>query len=334
MKPPFDVLSDEGRDALRPGPQPKRVQAMLATLTDEPFSDPEWIYERKLDGVRCLVFRDDRRVRLVSRNHNDMNDTWPELVDRIAEDPCDDFVCDGEIVAFEGRLTSFSRLQKRIGIHDPDEARRRGVAVHLYLFDVLHLDGHDTTQVPLRERKSLLKRALRFGGHVHYTPHRNHYGERYLEEACDKGWEGLIAKDARSHYEHTRSRKWLKLKCGHGQELVIGGFTDPQGTRTGFGALLVGYYEDGGLRYAGKVGTGFDDETLASLASRLERLERETSPFRDDVAEKRAHFVTPRLVGEFGFTEWTRAGRLRHPRFLGLREDKDPEDVVRERPEA
>jgi len=329
---PFDVLSDDVREKLRRRSQPAWTKPMLATLTDEPFSDPDWIYERKLDGVRCLVFRKGAKLRILSRNRRNMNATWPELVEALAKQPCRDFVVDGEIVAFEGRRTSFSRLQSRIGLRKAEDARRSGVAVYLYLFDLLHLLGHDTTQVPLRARKVLLERALSFEGRVRYTPHRNEKGEAWLEEACGKGWEGLIAKDARAAYVHGRSSKWLKLKCVNRQELVIGGYTEPQGSRQGFGALLVGTYEQGRLRYAGKVGTGYDDETLEKLATRLKSLERDDSPFDGAVKEKGAHFVAPRLVGEFGFTEWTRSHKLRHPRFLGLRDDKQPKAVHRERP--
>jgi ATP-dependent DNA ligase len=179
----------------------------------------------------------------------------------------------------------------------------------------------------------LLKKAVRFTSHVRYTPHRNEDGESYLEQACRKGWEGLIAKDARASYEHKRSRKWLKFKCVNQQELVIGGFTEPKGARIGFGALLVGYYQDGKLRYAGKVGTGYDDELLRSLRKRLNRIERKSSPFDEEISEAGAHWVKPELVGEFGFTEWTAHGRLRHPRFLGLRRDKSPKEVHREEPQ-
>jgi bifunctional non-homologous end joining protein LigD len=326
----FDALSAESRARLRRRRRPKRTKAMLATLAHEAFSDPDWIYERKLDGVRCLVFREGGGVRLVSRNAKDMNATWPELVEALGNEPCDDFVADGEIVAFEGRRTSFERLQSRMQIQDPREARETGIAVYLYLFDLLYARGHDTTRVPQRDRKALLKRALSFHGHVRYTRHRNEKGERFLEEACARGGEGLIAKDAEAPYSHRRSRRWLKLKCVSRQELVIGGYTDPEGSRQGFGALMVGYYENGDLRYAGKVGTGYDDETLASLAKRLRKLERKSSPFAEDAREKGAHFVQPRLVGEFGFTEWTADGKLRHPRFVGLRHDKAPEQVRRE----
>jgi len=334
MSDPFDGLSEEEREKLRERSQPKWTEPMRATLTHEPFSDPDWIYERKLDGVRCLVFRKGERVRLLSRNRKRMNDTYPELVEAAEKEPCRDFVADGEVVAFEKGRTSFARLQGRIGLTDPDEARRSGIAVTLYLFDLLHLEGHDTSKLLLRARKQLLKRALSFEGHLRFTPHRRAKGEAYLEEACRKGWEGLIAKRADAPYRHSRSRDWLKLKCGNRQELVIGGFTDPQGSRVGFGALLVGYYEKGELRYAGKVGTGYDDALLESLSKRLARLERETCPFATPPKEKGAHWVSPKLVGEVGFSEWTGDGKLRHPRFLGLRTDKKARDVVRERPRS
>lgn len=304
---------------------------MLATLSHDPFSDPAWLYERKLDGVRSLAFRRGERLRLLSRNRKEMNDGYPELVEALAKQPCDDFIVDGEIVAFEGRRTSFSRLQQRIGIQDPDEARRSRVAVYLYLFDVLHLESHDVTRLALRQRKRLLKRALCFEGRVRFTPHRTGDGEAYLEEACSKGWEGLIAKRADSIYRHSRSRDWLKFKCGNRQEFVIGGYTDPQGSRQGFGALLVGYYQAGVLRYAGKVGTGYDDRLLETLAGQLRDLERKTCPFAEPPREKGVHWVSPKRVGEVGFSEWTRDGKLRHPRFLGLREDKSPRQVKRER---
>lgn len=327
----FDILGEEKRETLRRAGQPQWTSPMLATLTHDSFSDPEWLYERKLDGVRCLVFRRGGRLRLLSRNRKTMNDTYPELVEALEREPCEEFVADGEIVAFEGKRTSFSRLQQRIGIQDPDAARRSGVAVYLYLFDLLHLDGYNVTRLSLRDRKRLLRRALSFEGHVRFTPHRVGSGEAYLEEACQKGWEGLIAKRASSAYEHSRSRAWLKFKCGNRQEFVIGGYTDPRGSRRGFGALLVGYYDGGALRYAGKVGTGYDDELLEKLGGRLQRIERETCPFGESPRERGAHWVAPRLVGEVGFTEWTRDGKLRHPRFLGLREDKSPKQVRRER---
>jgi DNA ligase D-like protein (predicted ligase) len=329
-----DALSDQERAALNEEAVPRWTAPMLATLTHERFSDPDWIYERKLDGERCLVFRDGDELRILSRNRQRLNDTYPELAQALERERVQRFVVDGEIVAFDGDVTSFSRLQGRIGIKDPDEARASGIKVYLYLFDILHRDGYDLTGLPLRRRKTLLKDALGLGGELRYTPHRNEAGEAFYQDACRKGWEGIIAKEAQSGYVHSRSKKWLKFKCGHRQELVVAGFTDPRGSRKGFGALLLGFYENGELRYAGKVGTGFDDETLMSLRARMDRLERKGCPFVacDDASEEGVHWIRPDLVAEIGFTEWTRDDRLRHPRYLGLRTDKSANEVVRERP--
>jgi bifunctional non-homologous end joining protein LigD len=301
---------------------PDRIDPMKAVLTDERFSDPAWIFERKLDGIRCIAIKADRGVRLLSRNHLSLNGRFPEVVEALERDAATQFVVDGEIVAFDGAQTSFARLQQR---------GERPVPVFYYVFDVLYGDGDDVTALPLRERKALLRRALAFHGPVRLTPHRNRDGEALFAEACRKGWEGLIAKRADSPYVQGRAHDWLKFKCSAEQELVIGGFTPPKGSRTDLGALLLGYYEEERLRYAGKVGTGFTRATLRDLAARLEPLRRDTSPFADPVRERGATWVEPRLVAQIGFSEWTRDGRLRHPRFLGLREDKAAHEVVRER---
>ncbi len=327
----FDGLSADARKKLRKKAQPGWTGPMLAVLSHEVFSDPGWIFERKLDGERCLVFRKGNSVRLLSRNRKELNDSYPELEAALRDQDRTDFVADGEVVAFAGNRTSFERLQARMQVKDRAEAEASGVAVYLYLFDLLHADGHDLTGLGQRDRKALLKRALEFGNRIRYTAHRNEHGKRYHREACGKHWEGLIAKEADAAYVHGRSRRWLKLKCVHRQEFVIGGWTDPQGSRTGFGALLVGYHEDGDLRYAGKVGTGYDEETLERLRKRMDGLARESPPFAGDgLPREHVHWITPRLVGEVGFTEWTADGKLRHPRFLGLRRDKDADQVVRE----
>jgi bifunctional non-homologous end joining protein LigD len=310
----------------------KAVEPMKAKLTEDPFDDPGWVFERKLDGIRASVRRSGERATLTSRTGKDLTPAYPELVDALEAESATEFLADGEIVAFDGSRTSFERLQGRMGIHDPRLARMTGIPVFLYLFDLLEFDGHDLTDLPLLERKSALRRALSFEGPIRYTPHRREHGRRFFGEACSKGWEGLIAKRAASTYIHGRSRDWLKLKCAFEQELVIGGFTPPQGSRQHFGALLVGYYEGEELRYAGKVGTGFSQKTLADLAARMEAIEVPEAPFARDGLPKRARWVEPRLVGQFAFGEWTREGKLRHPRFLGLREDKRPREVVRERP--
>lgn len=298
---------------------------MKAVLSDEPFSDPAWIFERKLDGVRCIAHRDGSGVRLLSRTDRDMSVQYSEVSEALRADPCPDFVVDGEVVALDRRgITSFSRLQRR---------GKERVAIYLYVFDLLRLEGADLRDLPLRERKRQLREALRFEDPIRFTPHRNEVGEQLYEEACRKGLEGVIAKRADSPYRATRSRDWLKLKCHAEQELVIGGFTAPQGSRTDFGALLVGHFEGETLLYAGKVGTGFDRSTLAELGAQLRDLESEDNPFADvHPIPRGTHWVEPQVVAQIGFTEWTRDGRLRHPRYLGLRDDKPARQVVREVP--
>jgi bifunctional non-homologous end joining protein LigD len=303
------------------------IEPMKAVLADKPFSDPNWIFESKLDGIRCLAIRDASGVQLMSRTGRRMNHEYPGVVEALEREPSEDFIADGEIVAFQNGITSFSRLQRR---------GRERVPVFLYLFDLPRHEGEDLRPRPLRERKARLRRALEFGGPLRFTPHRKgEHGEEVYREACTKGLEGVIAKRADSPYRSGRSRDWLKLKCHAEQELVIGGYTAPKGSRTEFGALLVAYYDERGrLRYAGKVGTGFDAATLLSLRKRLEPLETDAPPFDEPVKPRPAgaHWVRPELVAQVGFAEWTAAGRLRQPRFLGLREDKAPAEVVRERP--
>jgi DNA ligase D-like protein (predicted ligase) len=234
------------------------------------------------------------------------------------------------VVAFDGDVTSFQRLQRRMQLDAPDKARRTGILVYYYLFDLLYLDGYETTELALRYRKELLRRAVIFKDPLRFTPYIEREGEAYYQEACRKGWEGIIAKRADSTYISTRSRDWLKFKCVNEQEFVIGGYTDPKGKRTGFGALLTGYYDKGNLVYAGKVGTGYDKELLHRLSQELSGIEQNNSPFSGEVREKGVHWVKPEVVAEVGFAEWTEAGMLRHPRFLGLRRDKPAQEVVRE----
>jgi bifunctional non-homologous end joining protein LigD len=321
---PFGALRPQERELLREAPTPGFSPPMKATLTDERFSDPNWIFERKLDGIRCLAIRADDGVTLWSRNDLLQNARYPELVDALNAETQRDFVVDGEVVAFSGARTDFGKLVQRHRL-GPERVR-----VFYYVFDVLHLAGRDTTQLPQRSRKAVLRRALHFHGNVRFTPHRNTDGQDYYRHACSHGWEGLIAKRADAPYVHGRSRDWLKLKCSAEQELVVGGFTAPKGSRTILGALLVGYYKDDRLRYAGKVGTGFTRATLEDLQQHLEPLRRDASPFADEVKERAVSWVEPELVAQVGFSEWTGDGRLRHPRFLGLREDKPAREVVRE----
>ena len=315
--------------------QPGWMDPELATLTRDRFSDPGWIFERKLDGERCLAFRSGRGVRLMTRNQKEDTSTYPEIAEALAAQRAGDFIIDGEIVAFDGGQTRFARLQQRLGVRHPGPDLLAGVPVCYYIFDLLWADGRDVRQRPLRERKQILRDLLTFTGTLRFTEHKDTDGEAYFRHACASGWEGVIAKRADAPYHAGRSRDWLKFKCESGQEFVIGGFTDPRGSRTGFGALLLGYYDDGHqLVYAGKVGTGFSQQTLNSLHATLAGLEQDHPPFdRGRLPRSGVHWVQPRLVAEVGFSEWTTDGELRHPRFQGLRDDKEPADVVREMPQ-
>jgi bifunctional non-homologous end joining protein LigD len=310
-------------DIGRKARQPNWVSPMLATLTRDYFSDPDWVYEPKLDGIRCLTFKKGSEVRLMSRNQLDRTGSFPKVAAAIADQP-GDLIVDGEVAAFKDGRTSFSLLQ---------QSMRATVPIVYFVFDVIYLDGRDLTRVDLLTRKKVLKKALRWRRPLSYVSHIEKEGETYLREACSKGWEGLIAKRAAAPYTKGRSRDWLKFKCSNEQELVIGGYTDPQGARSGFGALLVGYYEDGELHYAGKVGTGYNDVTLRELLAEMKPLEQVKSPFTGEPpVRKNVHWLKPKLVAQVGFAEWTPDGRLRHPRFIGLRRDKKPRDVVRELP--
>jgi bifunctional non-homologous end joining protein LigD len=318
-------LSEDERALIRGARPPHGADVMKAVLNREPFSDPAWVYERKLDGIRCLAVRDGDALTLHSRNDIDLSVRYPELARALgAQRDTTRFAIDGEVVAFEGSRTSFAKLAARG--HHP-------VPVFYYVFDLLWLDGDDVRPLSLRTRKRLLRDAITFADPLRWTPHRNQDGEALFRDACRKHWEGLIAKRADSPYSSTRSRDWQKFKCEAGQELVVGGFTAPRGSRTEFGALLLGYHAgDGSLRYAGKVGTGFDTETLRSIGAQLRELTVDEAPFANpgSIRERGVTWVRPTLVAEIGFTEWTGAGRLRHPRFLGLRDDKPASQVVRE----
>jgi bifunctional non-homologous end joining protein LigD len=306
---------------------------MLATLSDRRAFGDEWLLERKFDGERCVAWKTGDRVRLESRTGKDLSGTYPEVGDAVKAQRPHALVLDGEIVAFDGDETSFSRLQQRLGVTAPPAHLVAAFPVVLCVFDLLQLDGEDLEGRPLVERRARLSKAVRPRRGLQLSEAWRGDAERRFADACRAGWEGLIAKRADAPYRAGRSRDWLKLKCAREQELVIGGYTDPAGSRVELGALLVGYYEDGRLRYAGKVGTGFNERTLRDLGARLRSLETPASPFADARPVPRgAHWTRPELVAQVGFAEWTRDGRLRQPRFLGLRDDKPPEAVVRERP--
>jgi bifunctional non-homologous end joining protein LigD len=307
------------------------VAVMLATLTDRRDFGDGWLLERKFDGERCVGRREGDAVWLESRTGKDLTGTYPEVRAALAAQRTDRFLLDGELVAFDGRQTSFSRLQQRLGITKPSPALVEAFPVVYCVFDLLEAGGKDLTGRPLVERRARLERAIRPTSGLQISEAWHDESERRYAEACRDGWEGLIAKRADAPYAHGRSRDWLKLKCVLEQEFVIGGYTDPGGRRTDFGAVLVGYYEGGLLRYAGKVGTGYSAERLTELGARLRKLETSESPFVDAKPIPRGtHWTRPKLVAQIGFAEWTADGRLRQPRFLGLRDDKLPAEVVRE----
>ena len=271
---------------------PDWVEPMAATLTQERFTGPEWIFERKYDGIRALAFKNGRDVRLLSRNRLPQNN--PRVSAAIAS------------------------LDVRNAILDGELTWRGEDNVAYYVFDVLWLDGRDVTRLPLDERRALL-RTLRLRGPVQQVTSIDE--PKPWERACREGWEGVIAKRRDAPYEHRRSKHWLKMKCETQQELVVGGFTDPQGGRVGLGALLVGYYEGDDFVFAGKVGTGFDTKLLLGLRAKLDALEVAKPPFTKakGLPRLRAHWVRPEIVVQVAFIEWTVHGKLRHSRLLGVR---------------
>jgi len=286
---------------------PEWVEPMAATLTQERFTGPEWVFERKLDGIRLLAFKRGTDVRLYSRNRLPQNESYPSVVEAVADLPVREAILDGEATGVWGR---------------------QGAAAY-HVFDILWLDGRDVTSLPLDARRALLDEL----------PLRSPLARvealsdaRPWERAAREGWEGVVAKRRDSPYEHRRSPHWLKMKCEATQELVVGGFTDPQGGRVGLGALLVGYYDGDDLIFAGKVGTGFDTRLLLELRARLDAMEIARPPFTRAVGlpRLRAHWVRPEIVVQVAFIEWTVHGKLRHPRLLGLRADKSAREVVRE----
>jgi DNA ligase D-like protein (predicted ligase) len=306
---------------------------MLATLSDRRDLGDEWLLERKFDGERCVARKSGGVVRLESRTGKELTGTYPEVSSAVAAQRARELLLDGEVVAYEGQQTSFGRLQQRLGVTVPSAELLAAFPVVYCVFDLLELDGDDLRGLPLLERRARLTRTVRPRAGLRLSEAWRGDTRRRFVEACRSGWEGLIAKRADAPYSAGRSREWLKLKCAWEQELVIGGYTDPGGTRTDFGALLVGYYEQDALRYAGKVGTGYSAATLRELGARLRALETPESPFVDARPVPRGtHWTRPELVAQIGFAEWTRDGRLRQPRFLGLRDDKHAREVVRERP--
>ena len=326
----MDPAVDPGRE-----PMPEHVVPMMAKLGDLPAKDHGWAYEIKWDGVRAIAYSEPGRLRLESRNLNDITAQYPEVRPLNRALSSHTAVLDGEIVAFDADgKPSFERLQQRMHLTGESQIRRRAQdhPVVYVIFDLLYLDGHDLMRLPYEERRARLA-DLGLDGPAWQTPsHSVGGGKRLFEATAKQGLEGIMAKRLDCPYEPgKRATNWIKVKTKQRQELVIGGWLPGEGRRSGeIGALLTGYYDDGEFRFAGKVGTGFGEQELAMLKRELAPLARDTSPFAGKQPQKTARFAEPRLVAEIEFTEWTKEGMLRHPSYKGLRDDKPAEQVVRE----
>ncbi len=319
-------------------PMPTAVHPMLATSIDKPFDNPDWLFEIKWDGYRAVAFIDGGRVRLVSRNQNDLSAQFPELAALPQFVKARRAILDGEIVALDdhGR-PSFSLMQQRTGFRPgkPRLSFRDDVPVVYYAFDLLYLDDYDLRRVPLERRKQLLQQHLIAGNLVRFSDHYAEKGLALFQAAGEKGLEGIVAKKRASLYEETRSRDWLKIKITRRQECVIGGYTDPEGSRDYFGSLVLGLYNrQRKLIHVGQVGTGFDQRGLKDLFAELQPLATDKNPFHGEIGGlRKVHFVRPKLVAEIKFSEWTHeteegGPKLRAPVFLGLRTDKAPAECT------
>jgi bifunctional non-homologous end joining protein LigD len=310
--------------------QNRFLRPQLATLVDSVPRERGWLHEIKFDGYRILSRISNGRVSLLTREAKDWTARFKPVADAVAALPVTDAILDGEVVALRpDGTTDFQALQNSL--------RRGGGDLTYFVFDLLYLNGKDLTALPLLARKEALAKVIEpqnRAGPLRYSDHWIDNGDALFEQACRMGLEGVVSKRIDRPYRPGRSSDWVKTKCLKGQEFVIGGFTDPAGSRTGFGALLLGYYDDAGqLNYAGRVGTGFNSRTLAELRSRLGTLSTRSTPFANPPtgADARGvHWVKPELVCEVVFTGWTEDGLLRHPSFKGLREDKAPRKITRD----
>jgi bifunctional non-homologous end joining protein LigD len=313
-------------------PMPTVVHAMLATPVAKAFDNPDWLFELKWDGYRAIAFIEDGRLRLVSRNQNDLTAQFPELATLPKSVNAQGAILDGEIVALddEGR-PSFSLMQQRTGFQPGKRSlpRREGVPVIYYAFDLLYLDGFDLRRVPLEQRKQLLQERIDNSAVIHFSDHYAEKGLALFEAAKQRGLEGIVAKKRSSGYQEKRSGDWLKIKITQRQECVVGGYTDPEGSREYFGALVLGLYDrQGRLVHVGQVGTGFDHATLKEMFARLQPLKTKQNPFYGEMGGlRKVQFVSPQMVAEIKFAEWTHETaeggvKLRAPVFMGLRADK------------
>ena len=302
-----------------PSTIPFRISPMLATLVDKPFHRDNWVYEEKYDGVRMLAYKEGSKVTLLSRNNVQRNARYPEIAKAVAALKAETLLLDGEIVVFDAKKVSrFQLLQQGKG--QPQYA----------IFDCLYKNGEDLRNKPLGKRRVTLEASVKPTKLLLLSARVAENGLKAFEIAKRRGFEGIVAKNLASVYVSRRSPEWLKVKVNHQEEFVIGGFTEPWGSRKHFGALLLGRYNGKSLEYVGKVGTGFDEQTLAALHRKFHRLERAKSPFAGEVREKGAHFLSPKLVAQISFTERTREGKLRHPVYLGLRDDKTAREVLQQ----
>ncbi|MBV9107840.1 MAG: DNA ligase D, partial [Gemmatimonadetes bacterium] len=313
----------------RKAAMPKTLVPELATLVDDVPPGDDWVHEIKFDGYRLLAFIDKGKVRLLTRKENDWTERFSGLVPAFAAIPAKQAIVDGEaVILAPNGTTSFQMLQNVLNNGRQDE-------LVFYAFDLLYLDGHDLRGLPLSERKEALRTLLGGAqdGRLRYSDHITGSGKAFHAQACRMGLEGIVSKRADSRYVSRRAKDWVKVKCQRRQEFVIGGWTDPKGSRSAFGSLHLGHYRGGKLMHAGKVGTGFDESLLQDVHARLRKLASDESPFADFGRKRKpkdVHWVRPELVCEVAFTEWTDAGTLRHPVFQGLREDKPAREVVRE----
>jgi len=321
-------------------PMPLTIHPMLAESVDKPFDGAEWLFEIKWDGYRAVAFISGGKVRLVSRNQNDLTARYPELKDLPKFVHAREAILDGEVVALddEGRA-SFSLMQQRTGFRPGGRraAEKADVPVLYYAFDLLYLDGYDWRRVPLEERKAELASLLTAGDAVRYSDHYPEQGKALFAMAHKKGLEGILAKKRHSIYEERRTREWLKIKIKHRQECVIGGFTDPEGSRAHFGSIVLGLHDGKGrLIHVGQAGSGFDQKSLEEVWQLLKKIETKKNPFFGDVESlRKVSWVKPELVAEIEYAEWTKGAdggspKLRAPVFLGLRDDKDPKDCLLE----